>query len=223
MSQQQQPLDMNAIIRDVTQHAIQDAVPSIVASSLISAGNTLRLAGYQALGPVNDKQLLTKPALLSNNVSLMLVGFIRPDAGVLRLLITHVDGKRAFVAVMEVESDTRQSKFVTFTDEQFAELDRQLNALGMTYEGNAQLGLIIGEQPVEGYEYFSEPTADVKTEEAAPVSAENGADGLPAAAPSPAGEPTGDSAEPVVKAPTPPAENFSKLETGSVDPETPPI
>jgi hypothetical protein len=169
MSADQKPLDMNEVIRDQVNHAIDARTGNIIASALISSGNAQRNAGYGILGPVTDKDLLTKPALLSTNGSLLLVPFIRPTVQMFKLLVSHdTAGKRSFVAFVEDENQLLQSKFLNMTDEIYAELDRQVNAIGMTYEGNALLGLIIADQPVEGYEYFK-PAVE-ETTAGAPVS-----------------------------------------------------
>lgn len=189
MSQQHQPLDMNQVIREAAAEVFDARASNVIASALISAGNAQRDAGYTALGPISDKQLLTKPALLESGQSLLLVPFWRPTiANMLRLIVTHVGGERVFIATIENPDNLPATKFLDITPVISDELNRQLDAIGVTKEGQLQLGLIIGQEPVEGYEYFTpEVAAD------APA-----ADGQPEAAPAAAGADT--LAEPVAPA-----------------------
>lgn len=157
--------DMNSVIREIVDHRMDERTGQLIAASLINAGNAQRNAGFAILGPLSDKDLLTKPALLANNVSLLVVPFFRPTIQqMFRLLVTHVEGKRVFTAYLEDENNLTQSKFLNIEPEHYAELDRQLNAIGMSYEGSALVGLVIGNEAVEGYEYFT-----AAADEAAPA------------------------------------------------------
>ena len=161
MSDQHQPVDMNGMIRQITADAVAAATPGIMANSLITAGNTLRGQGYTMLGNIDVKHLVTPPALLADQSSLCLLPYFRPLPGFYRLIVTHTKtGERCIVGILENENELPRTEFVTWSDEQFAELDRQLNACQMTYSGHLELGLFIVDKPVEGYPYFQTKRAE---------------------------------------------------------------
>lgn len=173
---QHQPVDMNQMFRGVAQEVVDHNVGLVMANTLITAGNALRAQGYGMIANIDAKQLLQVPALLSNGSSLCLLPFFRPVQGFFRLLISHTaDGARTVVAFLENEANTLQTGFLDMTEEQAAELNRQLDLLIKEPKGSIELGLMLVEKPVEGFEYF---TAPPKAEEAASTDA-------PAAAPAP--------------------------------------
>ena len=184
----QQPVDMNQMFRGVAQEVVNGNIAAIMANTLISAGNSLRAQGYSMMTNIDAAQLLTKPALLANGSSMALLPFFRPIAGFFRLIVAHTaDGGRTFAALAEDETNTLKSGFIELTEEQLAELNRQIDTIGMERKGYVELGLMVVEKPVEGYEYFTVPAAEAPAEAAAndgaAAASATGEAAAPAAAP----------------------------------------
>lgn len=165
--QDQKPVDMNEVFRGIAQENFNANAGNIIANTLIASGNALRAQGYGMMSNVDAAQLLTVPALLSNGSSLALLPFFRPNQGFFRLIVSHAaDGQRVFCAFLEDETNTMKTRFLEPDAEMLAELNRQLNALNMENKGHAELGLMLIEKPVEGYQYFAAPES--APEETAP-------------------------------------------------------
>lgn len=189
--------DMNEVFRGIAQEVVNANVGNQLANALIASGNALRNQAFAMMSQIAAEQLLTKPALLEGGQSLCLLPFFRPIQNVFRLIASYSStGERVIVVFIENEAETLKTGFYNLGDAQKAELNRELDAINFKNEGVAsvELGLLIVEQPVEGYEYFKAegaeevievPAGAVKTDTPAPVAGEAPA-AAPAVAPAPA-------------------------------------
>ena len=96
--------------------------------------------------------------------------FFRPNTGFFRLIVSHTaDGQRTLCAFLEDETNTMQTRFLELSEEMTAELLRQLSAVGVENKGHVQLGLMLVEKPVEGYQYFKAAEVAPESVDTAPA------------------------------------------------------
>lgn len=152
------PFDMNQAVSSMVEHQLQDRTPLLVAQTMLAIGNNLRAQAFAMTAEINISQFATKPAKLVDGSALVLLAALKYVPNSYRLFVNPVklaDGSlvRSIQVVNEVEGDLLKTQFLTLTEEQTFELNRQLEAVSLPIDGAIELCLAVVTQPIEGYEY----------------------------------------------------------------------
>ncbi len=165
-TQQPQMPDMNAMMQGITQQALANNIPAIIAAVTNSIGHQLRLAASQATANLDVSEFLTAPRRLNaqcKGASLVLVRRLRYGHGNLQLVVLPTktdDGfDYQFVVTKFNEDDMTQSQIIGMNSEEQDELKRQMKALNV--EIPMAFALIALQPNVENVDYF-ETEQDVK-------------------------------------------------------------